>query len=307
MKRVYSGLLRVEAFSTGSFAEIMDELERRRHNADYLVGWIDCFAKGDQLGRGLVHQANYLKPGEDPEPAQSLRIANQELPDTMFGVLPKSLLGRFLQPFNNNLGMQMINMAKFVEGDTIGNNKIELQPLAQFSFLLDYVPNWKFAYKPGGLVQFQSFIPRENAESVFRRQILLSQKCGIIPYLGVFKRHRPDAFLMTHAVDGYSLALDYPVNRKNAAGLRVLTDRLADIVVENGGRFYFAKDSLLSARSAEAFMGEDRLRKFATLKQACDPNGILETELSRRLFPELNADKTVADASVPEGTHSLAG
>ena len=289
MKRVYSGLLRVDAFSTASFGEIIEEFEKRMYGADYLVGWIDCFAGGDRLGRGLVHQANYLLPGEDPAPAQSLRVANQELPDTMFGVLPKSTMGRLLQPFTNNVGMHAINTAKFIQGDTLGNNKTVDQPLAQFSFLLDYVPNWKFAYKPGALVQFQSFVPAERAESVFRKQILLSQKAGIVPFLGVFKRHRPDSFLISHAVEGYSLALDYPLTDRNVAGLRVLVDRLADIVLENGGRFYFAKDSLLSACAAKSFLGPDRLSKLAELKKACDPNGVLETELSRRLFPELTA------------------
>jgi FAD/FMN-containing dehydrogenase len=303
MKKVYSGLLRVDAFSTRSFGEIIDEFDRRRHEADYLVGWIDCFAGGNNLGRGLVHQANYLLPGEDPEPAQTLRVVNQELPDTLFGVFPKSLLGRLLQPFTNNLGMQAINLAKFIQGDTIGNHQVVLQPHAQFAFLLDYVPNWKFAYKPGSLIQFQSFIPERNAENVFRRQILLSQKAGIPPYLGVFKRHRPDDFLITHAVEGYSLALDYPYNESNRDGLKILVERMADIVLENGGRFYFAKDSLLPARIARAFVGEQRLAELTALKRCCDPHGVLQSKLARRLFPDLCApagDAARVERSVPE-------
>jgi hypothetical protein len=30
----------------------------------------------------------------------------------------------------------------------------------------------------------------------------------MVPYLGVLKRHRPDPFLMTHAVDGFSMAME---------------------------------------------------------------------------------------------------
>src|SRR5690242_8229278 len=65
MKKVYSGLLSVHAFATRSFAETIREFETRRHTADYLVGWVDCFAQGDQLGRALVHEARYLHEGED--------------------------------------------------------------------------------------------------------------------------------------------------------------------------------------------------------------------------------------------------
>src|SRR5579883_2448859 len=284
MKRVYSGLLRVDAFSTKGLGHIIEEFEARRPQADYLVGWIDCFAKGDRLGRGLVHQANYLAPGEDIAPAQTLRVARQELPDTLFGVLPKSVLGNMLRPFSNNIGMRMINAAKFLQGSTLGNDKTVLQPHAQFAFLLDYVPNWKFAYKPGGLIQFQSFVPKDQAERVFSEQLRTSHKLGIIPYLGVFKRHRPDQFLMTHAVDGFSLALDYPITDQNRDRLKVLVEQMARIVVGSGGRFYFAKDSLLPAKLARQSLGEERIAKFTALKRACDPENLLQTDLSRRLF-----------------------
>lgn len=284
LKRVYSGLLRVEAFATRSFGHIIDEFEKRKGGADYLVGWIDCFGKDSQLGQGLVHQANYLKPGEDQQPAETLRVTNQELPDTLFGVFPKSLMGNMMRPFSNDLGMRAINRAKFVQGSTLGHDKTVLQPHAQFAFLLDYVPNWKFAYKPGGLIQFQSFVPKENAERVFEHQLRISHKLGITPYLGVFKRHRPDDFLMTHAVDGFSLALDYPFTERNKERLAVLVEQMAREVVEAGGRFYFAKDSLLPARFAKAFLGCERIEKFTAIKRACDPDNLLQTNLSRRLF-----------------------
>ncbi len=284
MKKVYSGLLSVYAFSTQNFGEIIREFEARRHQADYLVGWIDCFAKGKALGRGLVHEAHYLPPGDDPALAQTLRVQNQELPDTLMGLIPKSMMWRLMKPLANNLGMRLINWAKFTAGNTIGNKKTVRQSHAGFAFLLDYVPNWKWAYKPGGLIQYQSFVPAENAERCFTAQIELCHQWGIVPYLGVFKRHRRDEFLMSHAVDGYSLALDFPVTARNRKRLWELAAKLNELVLEAGGRFYFAKDSTLDRPSAAAYLGEDRLRRFFALKQSCDPEGLLQTALSCRLF-----------------------
>ena len=284
MKKVASGLLSVYAFSTRNFAHIVEEFETRRHTADYLVGWIDCFARGKGLGRGLVHEANYLHEGEDPNPAQTLRIENQELPDTLFGILPKSLMWRLMKPFAHNPGMRLINWAKYTAGSTLGNKKTVLQSHAGFAFLLDYVPNWKWAYKPGGLIQYQSFVPAETAERCFTRQLELSHTAGIVPWLGVFKRHRRDAFLMSHAVDGYSFALDYPLTPRNRERLWALAKKLNEVVLEAGGRFYFAKDSTLDAQSAAAYLGEETLRTFFAIKQECDPEGLLQTELAKRLF-----------------------
>jgi decaprenylphospho-beta-D-ribofuranose 2-oxidase len=294
LKKVESGLLSVYAFSTQNFAEIIREFEARMDAADYLVGWIDCFARGRALGRGLVHQANYLHADEDPDPVQTLRVESQELPDTLFGLLPKSVMWRFVKPFANNPGMRLLNAAKFTLGNTRGNRKTVRQSHAGFAFLLDYVPNWKFAYKPGGLIQYQSFVPAANAEACFSAQIKACQEEGIVPYLGVFKRHRRDDFLMTHSVDGYSLALDFPVTARSRKRLWELTAKLNALVLAAGGRFYFAKDSTLDSNTAAAYLGEETLRRFFDLKRACDPEGLLQTNLSQRLFAEYSAEQPLS-------------
>ena len=44
-------------------------------------------------------------------------------------------------------------------------------------------------------------------------------------------------------MEGYTLALDFPVNPKTLA----LLERLDQITLDHGGRFYLAKDSRMSA------------------------------------------------------------
>ena len=114
---------------------------------------------------------------------------------------------------------------------------------------------------------------------------------GIVPYLGVFKRHRKDEFLMTHSVDGYSFALDFPVTKRNREGLQELTVKLNEVVLAAGGRFYFAKDSSLDRDTAEAYLGAETIQRFAELKRKYDPAGVLETDLSRRLFGDWGAER----------------
>ncbi len=149
-------------------------------------------------------------------------------------------------------------------------------------------PNWKHAYKPGGLIQYQSFVPKEHAQAVFSAQLTLAQAYGIVPYLGVFKRHRPDDFLMTHAVDGYSLALDFAVTPAKHGGLLSLAAEMDRLVLDAGGRFYFAKDSALHRSSVVEALGEDRVARFFALKRECDPENLLQTNLYRRLFGNRN-------------------
>ncbi len=255
LKRVHSGLLSVEPVSVRDLGEMIAVFEERKGRADYLVGWVDAFVGGRRAGRGLVHQANHLAPGEDPDPGRTLRASQQELPATLFGVLPKAALWRLMRPFVNHPGVRLVNAVKH-HTSRISSGRSYRQSHAAFAFLLDYVPDWRLAYAPGGLIQYQSFIPAERAATVLGAQLDLCRKRGHLPYLAVLKRHRPDAFLMTHALDGFSLALDFPVTGGGAKSLWALTADLDRMVVEAGGRFYFAKDSTLSHAGLGPYLEE---------------------------------------------------
>jgi decaprenylphospho-beta-D-ribofuranose 2-oxidase len=283
LKKVYSGDLDVKVHMANNLHELFQIYDHKIPESDYLVGWIDAFARGKSLGRAIVHQANYLAPGVDPAPAQSLRLSHQNLPDTILGIFPKSILWVFMRPFTNNIGVRFVNWAKFISSK-ISPKKQFRQAHAAFAFLLDYVPNWKKSYGKGGLIQFQSFIPKESAEDTFRKQIERCQRESIVPFLAVFKQHRADKFLLTHAVDGFSLALDFKVTPKNRAQLWKLTEKLNEIVLAAGGRFYMAKDATLTPEAFRRYLGEETLAKFRALKARFDPEGILESELSRRLL-----------------------
>lgn len=281
MKRLHSGLLSVDAFPVPNLRRHLFALQDGAPDHDYIVGWLDTFAGGRSLGRGQIHAARYLHEGEDPKPQETMKLKNQILPPYIFGVFPKSILYQFMKPFANNLGWSLVNLAKYVASLRTHTFR---QAHAAFHFLLDYVPNWELSYGRGGLIQYQSFLPKETAEAAWTEIISLSKKRGMPSYLGVTKRHRPDKFLLTHAVDGFSLAMDFKVTRSNQTKMREMLFEFDKIVLANGGRFYFAKNSETTAETALAFYGEETVKKFKRLKKRCDPNGLLESDLYRRIF-----------------------
>jgi FAD/FMN-containing dehydrogenase len=111
------------------------------------------------------------------------------------------------------------------------------------------------------------------------------QKRRLTNYLTVLKRHRPDSFLISHGVDGYSMAMDFRVTRRKRSRLIKLAEDLDEIVLKAGGRFYLAKDSTLRPDIVESYLGERAITEFRELKSECDPDGVLQTDLWRRLFP----------------------
>ena len=161
MKKIYSGKLDVIPVPTKSLQEMADYFEANYQTSDYLVGWVDAFAGGSSLGRGLIHKADYIPEGKDPDFKNNIKLENQNLPTRFFGLIPKSWMWILMFPFSNHLGMKLVNFAKYLSGLIL--TKPYQQGHAEYAFLLDYVPNWKFIYKPGSMIQYQVFLPKETA------------------------------------------------------------------------------------------------------------------------------------------------
>lgn len=281
LKRIHSGRMRVRQVPARNLQEQFDIFEREAPNADYLVSWVDCIAGGAGLGRGQVHVARYFEEGEDQEGARLLDPARQDLPPHILGV-PRALVPKILRLFNHRHGMRWLNLGKYLAA-RFGPRGEYLQGHVAFAFLLDYVPNFRSTYEPAGFIQYQPFVPREAAPYVFGEILKRTQAAGMPSFLGVMKRHRPDDFLLSHALDGYSFAMDYPVPRAGREALWKLTGELSDIVLAAGGRFYPAKDLTLRPGDLRRAWGQDRVGRFQALRRRVDPAGVLCTDWARRV------------------------
>lgn len=282
LHRVTSGLLGVREEAASSLDAMFHLFDTNLEQADYLVGWIDAFARGRSLGRGLVQVARYVT--DDPAPEVTLQPDYQDLPDTVLGLVPRSRLWLALKPTVNDLGMSTLNRARFALGSLKAGQTVHV-PQAQFQFFHDFMPDWKRSFRPGGIVQYQIFVPEAAAEPVFRTVLERSQQAGRYPYLTVLKRHRRDPFLLSYGVDGYSLSLDYHPSGPEDHTLLSLLHRLTwEVVLPAGGRFYPAKDNVLNADAARESFGAEAVQSFLALKEQLDPQHLLQSDLSRRLL-----------------------
>jgi FAD/FMN-containing dehydrogenase len=184
----------------------------------------------------------------------------------------------------NDLGLRALNTARYTLG-SLRPGRTALVPHSQFHFILDYVPNWKWAFRPGGIIQYQSFVPKDTARDVYRALLEGSQQAGFVPDLAVFKRHKPDPFLLSYSVDGYSLALDYHQTPANEQRLQAMLKRFTrEIVLPGGGRFYPAKDNALDRESFSRSLSPGAVEAYLEMKRRLDPETILQSDLYRRVF-----------------------
>jgi decaprenylphospho-beta-D-ribofuranose 2-oxidase len=241
---------RIEDFD--SFIEALDGSK-----STYTVGWIDATATGDVMGRGILEEA-----------------------ETNYGLVPDAKKARSV-PFNApNFALsapivRTFNKAYYNRVPSSGRTSVK--PFTEFFFPLDKINAWNKLYGKTGFHQFQCVVPVDQVTALKAMADKIAY-AGIASPLAVIKRMGPgQSGYMSFPMDGYTLAVDFP-NRGRATHLIAELEAMTEAA---GGRVYLAKDATLSAERLPAMYPD--LKKFAAIINKHDPEGALETDLTRRL------------------------
>ena len=235
----------------------------------YSVAWVDCMATGSSLGRGVLTRGDHARRDDLPAAERSRPLAAPSPSRLRVPVpAPRGLL--------NRLSVRAFNEAWFRRAPR--ERRGELQPIGTFFHPLDFVTDWNLLYGPRGVVQYQLAVPSAAVEAV-RRAIELLATSGVPSFLAVLKRFGPaDPGPLSFPIEGWTLALDIPVGPPQLHGV---LDALDDLVQDVGGRVYLAKDARLDPARLRAMY--PRLGELEAVRRRLDPNGILGSDLARRL------------------------
>ncbi len=314
LRRIYSGLVHVRQTAHPSLDELLAAVEAGAApgtaQATHLVGWIDTGARGAHLGRGLLKAMREPRPGEDPHPDRTLDPARQPPSGRILGVMPVTWVPVLGKPIATRPGIRLANAAQWVRGNLPGASHPHDERYVPANFMLNFIPNFKRIYRPGGLIQHQTFAPRAVAPDLFRQILTRSQQARLEPALAVLKKHRPSPFLLNYLPDGYSLALDYAVPRRTEQRTLALMAELNALVAAAGGTFFLAKDSTLAPQDFAQTFDPSALMRFRALKNQYDPGELLQTDAYRRVLrPAMQAAAAqhthAAGSSGPDGNPVL--
>jgi decaprenylphospho-beta-D-ribofuranose 2-oxidase len=251
----------------------VDEVMARMVDADgrhrYSVAWIDCLARGRDLGRAVLTCADHAT-AEDLT-GRWTRRARDYGPRTRLASprwVPSSLLNQTTVRAFNELWFRRAPKRR-----TVGLESIE-----SYFYPLDAVGNWNRLYGPAGLRQYQYVVPDSEAPAV-RATLECISNSGLASFLAVLKRFGPQrGGPLAFPMPGWTLAFDVPAA---APGLEALLQRLDRLIVDAGGRVYLAKDSRLRAGVLRDMYPQ--LDRFREVRARVDPNGLLQSDLGRRL------------------------
>lgn len=244
---------------------VMSALEASDDDYKYSVAWVDCMTKGSHMGRGILTRGDHAAASEVEKPTRHApRPAKLSVPfDAPSGLLNPLTIKAF-----NELWFRVAPQEKLAQP----------QSLSSFFHPLDGIGNWNRLYGKRGFVQYQFCVPDAAGDTVVRAINRLSSS-GVPSFLAVLKRFgAANQGLLSFPSAGWTLALDLPVG---PAALPEVLDDLDEMVLEAGGRIYFAKDARLSPDKVAAMY--PKLGEFQELKKRLDPAGQLTSDLARRL------------------------
>jgi decaprenylphospho-beta-D-ribofuranose 2-oxidase len=278
LQHIPLGYVTLRKRSAASLAEIFKLFAEEESRSDYMEAWLDGYARGAQLGRGFITCASLSDSGDGaPFPLQ------------MPGRLDRletslvSLTGRLGRPILLP-GVQMVNRAIYGWGRWTEAQTGKPLALLPYTYWPPAVFAGYHALLPEGAETFQAFVSGQHAQEIFERVLRYSQEQGCTPIWCIIKQHRRDPFLLSYQVDGFSLELNYRRTRQTALRLKQVLQHMIAMVIEAGGRFYLAKDHFLTQAQYRQSMGDETVDTFLNLKQRYDPEGLLQSDLFRRVF-----------------------
>ena len=226
----------------------------------YSVAWIDCLAKGADLGRSLLMIGEHATDG-------GLKVSSKK-PITIPIDAPTQLL--------NPLSIKAFNTLYY--GKVLQAEQSRRTSFETYFYPLDQMLHWNRLYGKPGFLQYQFVIPTATGREGMRRILEEITESGQGSFLAVLKAFgKQNENYLSFPVEGYTLALDFKVT----PSIFTLLDRLDELVLQYGGRLYLAKDARMTEQTLKA--SYPRWQEFEAVRSKYHAIGKFASLQSKRL------------------------
>jgi FAD/FMN-containing dehydrogenase len=252
LKAIPSPFFDVETIKFRNLEEFFDiAAQSDAAGYEYTVAWLDCLATGKSLGRGLFNRGNLAYPPFD----RTLHLPKKHRITVPFDA-PNFTL--------NNFSARAFNL--LIYNQQRQRIKRKLMYYEPFFYPLDAIAHWNRIYGKRGFFQYQFVVSYDDNYQAIKTIIRKIADSGTLPFLNVFKTFGDirSPGMLSFPRKGVTLAIDFPNKGRPTLDLMEALDQ---IVKENGGVVYPAKDSRMSAESFQTFYPQ-----WKAFSQYVDPN-----------------------------------
>lgn len=267
LKKVATAYIRQTQLKAKNLEEVIRLFDEYKHYT-YSMAWIDCLQKGDSFGRSILIVGEHATPEELSAEQQKAPLT---LPAKRKLTLPFNLPSFVLNTFT----VKAFNWLYY--GKNYKKVMHKVIPYEPFFYPLDAILHWNRGYGKAGFVQYQFVVSLEQKDGLVAILQRISDK-GWGSFLAVLKVFGKQDSLISFPMEGYTLALDFPIRK----GLFEFLDELDEIVLQYGGRLYLSKDARMKQ---EIFWNSyPNAGRFAEIVKQYNNNARFESLQSERLL-----------------------
>lgn len=259
LKKINSTTINQTTIKTKNLKETFEAFEKYKE-MPYSVAWIDCLAKGKNIGKCLLMVGDFADDG-------NLSYAPKKRLNIPF-LFPSFAL--------NSLSVKAFNWLYYNKApDGVSKQKVGIDT---FFYPLDAIDNWNRIYGKGGFTQYQFILPKESSYEGLGEILKLISDSGKGSFLAVLKLYgKANENYLSFPIEGYSLALDFKIE----SGLFELLDTLDEVVKRVGGRIYLTKDVRVNKENFES--GYEKIGLFRSFRKKHNMDKKLNSLQSKRV------------------------
>ena len=288
LMKIPSPYLEVEITPAENVDDLLEKLYLIKEQNDFLVVWIDTYAKGHKLGRSVIHATRWSEQSEDPETVRAdikksvASLATQRSRAMMFY--------KVFRPFINfgfhlqQIPIRLFNSFYFYinNRDKPASGKAVREMFLKHNFDKSYtVPPPDILCGPHGYT-VQITVPRSVAREAMTEMLQLCQSIPCPPATTILRLHRRDDHVISFSDDGFSLNVEFHPKKRHARKMAAFMENLIECGIKYGSRVHLPKDMILSADQFRRLY--PRHQEFIDLKQVWDPDSLFQSDMYRRLF-----------------------
>lgn len=228
LKPIQTAYIKQTSIRAGNLKEIFGLFEKHQHFT-YSVAWIDCLAKGKDLGRSVLILGEHAKSDEIAHKALLKVHKNPRLN------VPFKFPSWVLNPFI----IRLFNWVYYHKPSS--SLKDGIVHYDSFFYPLDKIHNWNRIYGKKGFVQYQFVLPKETSFRGIGEALEILSRNNLGSFLAVLKlfgKSHDDRYLHFPG-EGYTLALDIRIQPK----IFPILAELDNLVSRYGGKIYLTKDA----------------------------------------------------------------
>jgi FAD/FMN-containing dehydrogenase len=266
LKKIETAYIKQKQVKAKNLEELLQLFDTYSHYT-YSVAWIDCLKKGADFGRSILMLGEHATLAELPEKKRAVPLKLPAKKQITFPFnLPSFVLNEYTVKAFNFLYYGK-NFKKEI------NNIVSYEP---FFYPLDAILHWNRGYGKRGFVQYQFVLPLESKQGLIAILNKISD-AGLGSFLAVLKVFGKQDDLISFPMEGYTLALDFPVRN----GLFEFLDELDEIVLQYNGRLYLSKDARMKPDTF--WQSYPKAKEFLDIVKKYNPGFKVASILARRL------------------------